>query len=1022
MNRHLINLIKLGLSLGAFALGGIVIPGLDKLVNTDLIKNILQAISGNLASNFIAKYVPEEIFKELINKKHDLNHHIEKLMIRSVPEAIKLVTVKYLNENKDSDENTKAILDSLIAEAKSITYHEADYTKMSTDKRAWLNDIHECIFQGRVDTDGKLKKIENFFINHLEECYKLVFIEGLKDEKDEKPLKAFLIKSLESLERQLANNGQSLAEIKEELQLLREDIPCKSISIARDYLETEFKKLNEKLDELLQISRQSAGNIEKILALLIQLEKLLNSQPNKPPHHLTRPPFEPEVFLGREKELTAIHQKLSESKNSLLLVNGEGGVGKTSLIATYYHDYAKNYRHVAWVVNAQSITNALLKLAEREQPLYVKFEENITQEERLNILLLKMASLPKPCLLVIDNADDPDDLNASYQTLRRCSNFHILLTTRVTELRNAQFYKVRGLPEKEALALFKKYYDKHDASEEELFRQIYLAVGGNTLVIELLAKNLHVLNKLKKNYQLQDLLSDLQQKGLLGLSKNKEVDTDWHEFKEATPVEIISAMYDLGSLSSEETALLSVFSVLPPESIFFETLEQLLPESKNLEDTLLLLAQKGWLDYNKTEAAFKCSPVIQEITRKKNENLFEDCSALVLNLIEKLDYEAGTGNLINITYQASLVYSRYAESVINSLYNIYFNIGWLCERIGKYHQTHGNLEKSIIYFQKCLNINEELCRIDSGNSDYKNNLAISYSKLGDLNQSMGNLPNALEFFQKYNQLSEELYKDYPNQVNFKNGLAISYSKLGKLNQSLGNLQAALEFFQKQTTLFEELHKDYPNHVDFKNGLAISYSRLGDLNQAMGNLPNALTFFQKYNQLSDELYRDYPNQVDFKNGLAISYSKLGELNQLLGNLQAALEFFQKDFIISEELYKEFPNQVSFKNGMAISYEKLGVLNQSLGNLQAALEFFQKYNQLCEELYKDHPKQVSFKNGLAVSYSKLGTFYKSTNSKEAFNYYKKAEKLWSELVEAVPQAKEYQNNLNWAQNALTELNTP
>ena len=47
------------------------------------------------------------------------------------------------------------------------------------------------------------------------------------------------------------------------------------------------------------------------------------------PHALTPPPFQPEIFLGREDELQQIHDRLfTGGGNLLLLVNGEGGVGK----------------------------------------------------------------------------------------------------------------------------------------------------------------------------------------------------------------------------------------------------------------------------------------------------------------------------------------------------------------------------------------------------------------------------------------------------------------------------------------------------------------------------------------------------------------------------------------------------------------------------------------------------------------------------------------------------------------------
>ncbi|MEL6945170.1 MAG: hypothetical protein AAFO82_21170, partial [Bacteroidota bacterium] len=46
--------------------------------------------------------------------------------------------------------------------------------------------------------------------------------------------------------------------------------------------------------------------------------------------YLTIPPFQSDFFIGREQDLTAIHEKLFQGDNLLLLVNGRGGMGKTT--------------------------------------------------------------------------------------------------------------------------------------------------------------------------------------------------------------------------------------------------------------------------------------------------------------------------------------------------------------------------------------------------------------------------------------------------------------------------------------------------------------------------------------------------------------------------------------------------------------------------------------------------------------------------------------------------------------------
>jgi tetratricopeptide (TPR) repeat protein len=615
------------------------------------------------------------------------------------------------------------------------------------------------------------------------------------------------------------------------------------------------------------------------------------------PHALTPPPFLPEIFLGRDDDLKRIHDRLfAPGGNLLLLVNGEGGVGKTSIASKYFHDYEQEYAHVAWVLSEKSIAAALLLLA---LPLGLQFDEQMGTDQRLEILLQAMANLKKPCLLVLDNANELDDLEAHYQRLRRCSNFHLLLTTRITEFGQAETCRIEGLPEGEALELFRKYYPKFPPGEEEIFKQIRSAVGGNTLVVELLAKNLALLNRLKTRYSLADLLADLQGRGLLQLTQSQEVRTDYQsktgQMRSAKPEDIIAAMYDLTDLLAEETALLSVFAVLPAESIPFATLEALLPGTPDLDTHLLALAQKGWLsmenkpsessDGSKSspddapDSHFKCSPVVQEVTRRKNPRLRKDCQPLVDALIEKLRYEGGTGHFLNATYDEALLFARYAEAVSDAfLEQPDSGLSILGERIGNYHITTGNIERGLFFFEKIIQNYEALLAAEPNNPDFKNGLAISYEKLGDTHTALGNLDKALTYFEDETTLFEELYASYPQNVGFKNGLAISYSKLGDTHTALGNLDKALTYFEERSRLGKELYASYPQNVGFKNGLAISYAKLGEFSRDQLKDPNkARTYFQQAESLWVELVRDAPQYVQFQRFLAQVRRDLEGLN-------------------------------------------------------------------------------------------------------------------------------------------------
>jgi NB-ARC domain len=312
-------------------------------------------------------------------------------------------------------------------------------------------------------------------------------------------------------------------------------------------------------------------------------------------------PFFPDTFLGREEELQQIHQKLF-GNNILLLVNGMGGMGKTSLAARYYLTYQDHYQHLAWVFAENGMADALASLA---LPLGLSFPPEAGQEARLQLLVNALLELHAPCLLVIDNANDLDDLEVHYAALRHCPNCHILLTTRLTAFARAAICRVDALPYEKALQLFIEHYPSHNPADDALFEQVYNAVEGNTLIIELLAKNLDAQQAAHSGYGLAQLVADLQQ-GLLQISQTKAVGSTFHAnalFKR-NPLDIIAAMYDLGELAPTEKRLLSILAVLPAESIPFTTLQALLPTTEDLGEVLHSLGRKGWIADDQQAAAY----------------------------------------------------------------------------------------------------------------------------------------------------------------------------------------------------------------------------------------------------------------------------------------------------------------------------------------------------------------------------------------------------------------------------------
>jgi tetratricopeptide (TPR) repeat protein len=683
------------------------------------------------------------------------------------------------------------------------------------------------------------------------------------------------------------------------------------------------------------------------------------------PRFLTLKPSKSGFFVGRDTDLAAIETDYLRNNHLLILVNGEGGIGKTTLATEYWHKHESRYKHLAWVFADSGIGNALLSL---KGNLGVQFQPQDDTKTQIARITEVINNLDNPCLLVFDNANNAADLEQYFGTLRRLSNCHILLTSRVTVLEDVPVHRVLPLDKDFAVQVFKKHYSKHTEAEKPLLDALLHAVGYNTLVIELLAKNLAVFNKFQTQYSLASLVADLQERGLLAV-QGKAVKTLYQAdgLRTETPDSIIAAMYDVSALSETERFLLNNFAVLPAENIPYTVFMQLLkPDTADVYDApLSALQQKGWIDYYEVTKDFKISPVIQYITRRKNaDTLLDDCDTLIDTLIDELHPD----KIHEDDYKMSTVFTRYAETVVAVFDEPNFNAVLLCERIGIYYNTVGNLDRAIYFYEKCNVISKELCERNPKDEILKNGLAISYEKLGSMYTSLGNLDKALGFYEGYNRLEKELYVAYPTNVEFKNGLAISYQYLGITHTLLGNLSKALFFYEDYNRLEKELSTSYSTNVEFKNLLAISYQYLGITHTCLGNLDKALVFYEDCNRLEKELYVAYPTNLKFKNGLAVSYSKLGNTHRSLGNLDKALGFYEEYNRLEKELCAAYPTNVSFKNGLAISYAKLAIFYLEKDKAKAKVNLIEAEKHL-SELHQRSPKNVQFKQYLGIVQEEL-----------------------------------------------------
>ncbi len=172
--------------------------------------------------------------------------------------------------------------------------------------------------------------------------------------------------------------------------------------------------------------------------------------------HINIIPIEPLYFIGRDELLEQIKRAFFDEQKRVLMLYGNGGVGKTAIASKYYHKYSDLYSHLIWIMaQSEGIDSALLSLASN---LKIDLSNFSNKKEQIEAVLKEINSLTKPILMVVDNADEYEDLVNNHIYLLKMPNIHILITSRVSNFNEFEKIKINRLSPPLARALFKHYY------------------------------------------------------------------------------------------------------------------------------------------------------------------------------------------------------------------------------------------------------------------------------------------------------------------------------------------------------------------------------------------------------------------------------------------------------------------------------------------------------------------------------------------------------------------------------------
>ncbi|MEE1066195.1 MAG: NB-ARC domain-containing protein, partial [Acutalibacteraceae bacterium] len=379
--------------------------------------------------------------------------------------------------------------------------------------------------------------------------------------------------------------------------------------------EVFHKTICTAVDKRFQSAEELLSALENIIALADPKALFIKSNLPEPQS----------FFVGREKEIEEIHNRLEN--NRTLFVSGVGGIGKSELVKQYAKKYKNEYDAVIFAPYVSDMN--MLIADDTAVPVYNLFKYPAEQPEEY--MQRKWRKLKELCdegtLIIVDNLDRDDDPDLNKLLELGCK---LIITTRV-DFSDYSYEQldVRTLKSREEInAIFNEYYKKPlDETAKGFVREIIDIVDGHTMTIELLAKQM-----MAGRITPEKMLSKLRDGGI-GDSGKEKVLTGKDGVRSAMRAyEHIRALFDVSDLSEDEIYILANLSLIPhtgvPTELFHDWCEL------DGYDGINELVHTGWIRCDKEKDFISLHPVIGDLAFDLLNERNVDVAKFLSNLTE----------------------------------------------------------------------------------------------------------------------------------------------------------------------------------------------------------------------------------------------------------------------------------------------------------------------------------------------------------------------------------------------------
>jgi len=574
----------------------------------------------------------------------------------------------------------------------------------------------------------------------------------------------------------------------------------------------------------------------------------------------THPPKPNNKFAHREKELHQLNKKITQTQK-LVLINGLGGVGKTTIAKALFHEVKDKYAHIAWIEYQTNIKESLLKA-------FTLFAEITDPDTRYTEIQKFITTAGKNIIIFIDNVSE----NAGDLDFLETLDATVVLTSRREEIGNFEPFLIGFLDELQCVDIFYNYY-KYDKERkhESIVKTLVGYVKRHTLSVELLARVASV-----PNYPLAQFAGDLEKKGFTYFDLNIETEHNQNEnSKQSTTIaEHLAKLFTLSAEKAtepeslpEQIRILKNFAILPSVPMPSDIKKWLNCDVSDLQRLVAI----GWL--TASEDGYYMNPIIKEsITLQYDKPSYDDCAEIIEYMAGE-DYIRFTDSYAESCFRLSLaeaIMEQFCDVERKEVSTLLNNIALKCDRYGEY-------DKALQWYEKSRKIYEKVYGTDHPDT------AATYNNIALVYNNQGKYDEALHEYEKAQEIREKaLGADHPDTATIYNNIASVYYNQGKYDE-------ALHWYEKSREIYgKALGTDHPNTATTYNNIAIVYNN-------QGNYAEAVQWYKKALKIREKaLGTDHPSTATTYNNIAAVYDNQGNYTEAISLYTQAYRIFLKVF--------------------------------------------------------------------------------------------------------------------------------